>query len=320
MNIFFAGAGGAVGGRLVPILVAAGHRVTASTRTRSKMDALRAAGAEPVMLDGLQRDAVMDAVAAVRPDAIVHQMTALAGVRDFKNFDDSFALTNRLRVEGTSYLLAAARAAGARRFVAQSYTGWPNAREGGQVKTEEDPLDPHPPRQMNRTINAIRQLEAMVSGAPDLTGIVLRYGSLYGPATSLGRDGDVTRLVQRRMFPIIGGGTGVWSFTHVEDAARVAALAVEGGPAGVYNAVDDEPAEVSVWLPEFARAIGAPPPWRVPTWLGRALAGDVVVSMMTTVRGSSNAKAKRVLGWQLRYPSWRVGFSEGLGPSDAPGS
>lgn len=308
MNVFVAGATGAVGKRLVPLLVSAGHRVVGTTRTSSKMDALRAAGAEPVLLDGLDEAAVMRAVASARPDVIVHQMTALASMRSLKNFDEEFVITNRLRTAGTEYLLAAARAAGTRRFVAQSYSGWPNIREGGRVKTEEDPLDPSPPRAMAQTLAAIRRLEATVPGAPGITGMVLRYGSLYGPGTSIGPGGEVVTMVRQRKFPIVGGGAGVWSFTHIDDAAKATRLAVEQGPAGVYNIVDDEPAEVSVWLPELARAAGARPPYRLPAWLGRLVIGETGVSIMTTVRGSSNAKAKRVLGWQPVYPSWRDGF------------
>jgi 2-alkyl-3-oxoalkanoate reductase len=315
VKIFLAGATGAVGAQLVPLLVAAGHQVVASTRTSAKLAPLRAAGTEPVLLDVLDRGAVLSAVTAARPDAVLHQATALAAVRRYKDFDHEFAITNALRTEGTSNLLAAARAAGTRRFVAQSYTGWPNVRRGGRVKTEDDPLDPDPPPTMRRTLDAIRRLEAAVTGADGLTGIVLRYGSFYGPGTSLGADGDITELVRRRRLPIVGGGTGVWSFTHIVDAAAAALRAAEQGSGGIYNIVDDDPAEVSVWLPELARALGAKPPRRVPAWLVRPIIGDAMVAMMTTVRGSSNAKAKRMLGWQPRYTSWRDGFRRGLGPA-----
>ena len=313
MKIFLAGATGAVGKRLVPRLVAGGHEVVASTRTPNKREALRAAGAEPVVLDILDRDAVMNAVVAARPDAVIHQVTALAGVRSFKNFDREFALTNALRTEGTTHLIAAARATGARLFIAQSYTGWPNVQEGERVKTEDDPLDPHPPGTMTQTLDAIRRLEAAVSGLSGITGIVLRYGSFYGPGTSLGIDGEITQMVRQRKFPIVGGGTGVWSFTHIDDAAGAAQLALEQGGGGIYNIVDDEPAEVSVWLPELARAVGAKPPYRVPAWLVRPILGEAMLRIMMSVRGSSNAKAKRVLGWQPTYASWRDGFRRGLG-------
>lgn len=322
MRIFLAGGSGAVGRRLVPLLAAAGHHVTASTRTSAKAGALRTAGAEPVVLDLLDRGAVMAAVAAARPDVIIHQATALVGVHSLKDFDREFSVTNALRSEGTDHLIEAGRAAGARRLVAQSYSGWPNVREGGRVKTEDDPLDPHPPRTMARSLEAIRHLETAVSRLRDMTGIVLRYGSFYGPGTSIGfgpggEPGDVLRLVQGRKFPVIGGGGGVWSFTHIEDAAAAAWVAAERGEGGIYNIVDDEPAEVSVWLPELAQAIGAKPPYRVPAWLVRPMVGEAMLVMLTTARGSSNAKAKRVLGWQPRYATWRDGFRRGLGPRGA---
>ena len=317
LKVFLAGATGAVGRRLVPLLVAGGHEVVGATRTSARAEGLRTAGAEAVIVDALDRDAVVRAVVSARPDVVIHQVTALAGVRRLRNFDREFAVTNLLRTEGTANLLAAARAAGATRFIAQSYTGWPNIREGGRVKTEDDPLDPAPPAAMRQTLDAIRLLEAAVSGAPDMTGIVLRYGSFYGPGTSLGAGngadaGDILRLVRQRKFPIVGGGRGVWSFTHIDDAAAAARLAAEGGPAGIYNIVDDEPAEVSAWLPELARAIGAKPPFRVPAWLARGLIGDALLVMMTSARGSSNAKAKRVLGFGPLYPTWRDGFRRGL--------
>lgn len=313
MKIFIAGAGGAIGKRLVPLLVSGGHQVIAATRTPGKMDGLRARGAEPVIVEGLHRDAVMAAIVPVRPDVIVHQMTALAGLRNLKNFDREFALTNRLRTEGTQYLLDAARAAGTRAFVAQSYSGWTNIREGGRVKTEDDPLDPRPPKMMRNSLEAIRWLETTVSGVSGIRGIVLRYGSFYGPGTSIALDGDIGVMVRRRQFPIVGGGAGVWSFTHIDDAANATRLAIEHGAPGVYNVVDDEPAEVSVWLPELARALGARPPYRVPAWLGRLLIGESGLSIMTSARGSSNAKAKREFGWQPRYTTWRDGFRSGLG-------
>lgn len=318
MRIFLAGATGAVGQHLVPLLVAGGHHVVASTRTSNKSAALRAAGAEAVVLDVLDRGAVMTAVVDARPDVIIHQATALAGARSFKNFDREFAVTNALRTEGTSHLLEAARAAGAGRFIAQSYTGWPNIREGGRVKTEDDPLDPRPPRTMTQTLDAIRQLEAAVSNASGITGIVLRYGSFYGPGTSIGAGGEITQMVQRRQFPVVGGGAGVWSFTHIEDAAAAARIAAEHGAGGLYNIVDDEPAEVSTWLPELARALGARAPYRVPAWLVRPIIGDALVAMMTSARGSSNAKAKRALGWKPLYASWRDGFRRGLGSLKSP--
>lgn len=317
MKVFLAGATGAVGKQLVPLLVAHGHQVVGATRTAEKAARLRAAGAEPVVVDALDRPALVRAVSAARPDVVVHQMTAIGDIRSFKHFDEEFAASNRLRTEGIENLLAAARAAGARRFVAQSYTGWPNAREGGRVKTEEDPLDPTPPREMARTLDAIRFLERTVAGATDLAGIALRYGAFYGPGTGIAPGGPLVEMVRRRKFPIVGGGTGVWSFIHIADVAEATRIAIEGGPGGVYNIVDDEPAEVSVWLPALAQAIGAPPPYRVPAWVGRLAVGQGGVWIMTQQRGSSNAKAKRRLGWQPAYASWREGFRVGLTGSKA---
>ncbi len=312
MRIFLAGSTGVIGKRLVPILISRGHHVIAATRTPDKVIGLRAAGAEPVVVDALDRNAVMKAITYARPDVIVHQMTALARLGSLKNLDKEFALTNRLRTEGTEYLLAAAREVGARKFVAQSYTGWPNIRQGGRVKTEDDPLDPNPPQTMKRTLAAIAELEAKVAGTSALSGIVLRYGSFFGPGTAIALDGFIVQLVRQRKFPIIGGGGGVWSFVHIDDAASATQLAIEHGPAGIYNIVDDEPAEVAVWLPELASAVDGKPPYHLPAWLARMMVGEAGVSMMTQVRGSSNAKAKQVLGWRPRFPTWRQGFRQGL--------
>jgi nucleoside-diphosphate-sugar epimerase len=313
MRIFVAGATGALGQRLVPLLVGGGHQVTAMTRSAGKAAGLRAAGAEPVVADALDRDAVLAAVCAARPEVVVHQATALAGMRDFRRSDKGFAGTNRLRTEGTDHLLEAARAAGARRMVAQSFTGWPFARVGGPVKTEEDPLDPDPPAQLRRTLDAIRHLEAAMLGAEGIDGVVLRYGGFYGPGTSAGEGGYVLDELRRRRFPIVGAGTGVWSFIHIDDAAAATAAAVERGDPGIYQVVDDDPAPVSEWLPALAAAIGAPPPRRVPAWLARLLAGEHAVVLMTEVRGAANAKARRELGWTPVHRSWRQGFRDGLG-------
>ena len=301
MRVFVAGASGAIGTRLVPMLVERGHEVIGSSRSPEKSDHVRALGAEPVVLDLLDPGAVDDVVTAARPDAIVHQATALAGLSDLKHFDQSFAQTNRLRTEGTDALLAAARSSGARRFVAQSFAGWPYAREGGPVKTEEDPLDPAPVPAMRETLQAIRQLEQAVVEAG---GLALRYGGLYGSP-----DDVQLEQVRRRRFPIVGDGDAVWSFVHLDDAAGATVLALEHGEPGVYNIVDDEPAPVREWLPALAAAIGAKPPRRVPRWLARLAAGEAGVVLMTETRGASNAKAKRELGWTLRYPSWRQGFA-----------
>jgi len=318
MRIFVAGATGALGHRLVPLLVERGHQVTAMTRTPAKAAGLRAAGAEPVVADALDREAVLGAVTAARPEVLVHELTALAAVTSFRRFDREFAVTNRLRTEGTDHLLEAARAAGARRLVAQSFTGWPFARVGGPVKTEDDPLDPDPPAQLRRTLDAIRHLEAAVLGAEGIEGVVLRYGGFYGPGTSAGEGGYMLEELRRRRFPIVGAGTGVWSFIHIDDAAAATAAAVERGAPGVYQVVDDDPAPVAEWLPALAAAIGAPPPRRVPAWLARLLAGEHVVVLMTEIRGAANAKARRELGWTPVHRSWRQGFRDGLGEA-APG-
>ena len=312
MRIFLAGASGAVGRRLVPLLVNGGHEVVATTRSRAKLEVLRRVGAEPIVMDALNSTAVREAVLAARPDAVVHQATALADLRNFKNYEAEFEMTNRLRTEGTENLLDAAKAAGARLFLAQSYAGLPNAREGGRVKSENDPLDSHPLPAMAKTVDAIRWLEDRVTGAVGLTGIVLRYGALYGPGTSLGHDGFLTEMVRRRRFPIFGDGAGVWSFVHIDDAAAATQLALERGAPGVYNIVDDEPAEVSIWLPELASILGAKPPFHLPAWLGRMLIGEAGMLLMTDLRGASNAKGKRALRWSPSYASWRDGFRHEL--------
>jgi nucleoside-diphosphate-sugar epimerase len=312
MRIFVAGATGALGRRLLPLLLAGGHQVTAMTRRPAKAAGLRAAGADPVVADALDREAVLAAVAAARPEVVVHELTDLAGMRDFRKVDQGFAVTNRLRTEGTDHLLAAARAAGARRFVAQSFAGWPFARTGGPVKTEDDPLDPDPPAALRPTLDAIRYLEEAVLGAPDLEGLVLRYGGFYGPGTSVGEGGYMLDDLRRRRLPLVGGGTGVWSFVHIDDAAAATAAAVERGAPGIYQIVDDDPAPVSEWLPALAEAAGARPPRRVPAWAARLLAGEHSVVLMTEIRGASNAKARRELGWRPAHRSWRGGFRTAL--------
>jgi nucleoside-diphosphate-sugar epimerase len=304
MRVFVAGATGAIGAQLIPRLVAAGHEVTGMTRTPGKQDAIRMQGARPVVADALEAEAVGRAVGLARPEVIVHQATALSSL-DLRHFERAFALTNRLRTEGTDNLLAAGRAAGVERFVAQSYAGWPYARTGGPVKTEEDPLDPTPVAAMRTTLDAIRYLEDAVLGAD---GVVLRYGGFYGPGTSLEPGGAQFEALRRRKFPLVGESAGMWSFIHVEDAADATVAAVERGATGIYNIVDDEPARVADFLPVAARAVGGKPPRRVPRWLGRLLAGEAATVMMTEVRGASNAKAKRELGWTPAHPSWREGF------------
>ena len=264
-------------------------------------------GARAVVIDALDADQVGDAVAIAGPNVIIHELTAIGSV-DIRNFDGSFAPTNRLRTEGTDHLLAAGRATGVKRFIAQSYAAWPYARTDGRVKTEEDPLDPTPARKMRESMNAIRHLETAVTGAEWTEGIVLRYGGFYGPGTSLYPGGEQWEQVRKRKFPVVGDGGGIWSFVHIADAAEATAIAVDRGRRGIYNIVDDDPAPVAEWLPALAEKIGAPKPWRVPKFIGRLAAGEVGVVMMTEIRGASNAKAKRELSWQPRHPSWREGF------------
>jgi nucleoside-diphosphate-sugar epimerase len=309
MRVLVAGASGAIGTRLVPQLVERGHEVIGTHRSPAGADRIRALGARPVALDLLDREAVRRAVLEAKPEAIVHQATALGNVGDLKNFDRTFAQTNRLRTEGTDALVAAAGEAGVGRFVAQSYASARNARVGGPMKTEDDPLDPTPVPSMARSLAAMRHLEEAVTTAG---GIALRYGGFYGA------DNDgLVEPVRKRQFPIVGSGAGVWSFIHLDDAAAATVLALEHGEAGIYNIVDDEPAPVSVWLPELAKVLGAKPPRHFPRWLARPLAGEAVTMMATESRGASNAKAKRELSWTLRYPSWRQGFAAAYGSSAA---
>ena len=300
MRVFVAGASGVIGTRLVPQLIDRGHQVIGTFRTPGGAERVRALGAEPIALDLLEPDAVRKAVVDTAPDAIIHQATALAGVRFSRQLDRSFAQTNRIRTEGTDALLAAGREAGVRRFVAQSFASLRYARVGGPVKTESDPLDPTPVSTMRETSAAMRYLDEVVT---DSGGIVLRYGNFYGAAN----DG-LLEPVRKRQFPIVGDGGGVSSFVHLDDAATATVLALEGDGAGILNIVDDEPAPVREWLPVLANVLGAKPPRQVPRWLARLVAGEAAVMMGTESRGASNAKAKRELGWKLRYPSWREGF------------
>ena len=312
MKVFIAGGTGAIGKRLVPLLASAGHDVYATTRSAARVDELRRLGAEPVVLDILEREAVEAAIAAARPEVIVHQATALSNVGDFRKFAEEFRQTDRLRTEGTDNLLAAATSAGVRRVVAQSFTSWPYAKVGGPIKTEEDPLDLDPPEAARGMLAAIRHVEEQVSGAEGLGGVVLRYGGFYGPGTSLAAGGAHFEAIRKRKFPVVGSGAGIWSFAHIDDVATATKAAIESDVTGIFNVVDDEPAPVSEWLPYLAAAIGAKPPRHVPAWVGKLAVGDLGVSMMTEARGASNEKAKRELGWQLLYPSWRLGFREGL--------
>jgi nucleoside-diphosphate-sugar epimerase len=304
MRVFVAGATGAIGRQLVPRLVAAGHEVHGMTRRESKQAMLHELGAVPVVADALDPDQVAEAVGRARPDVIVHQLTAIGAV-DPRDFDRGFAPTNRLRTEGTDHLLSAGQAVGVRRFVAQSNGAFAYARTGGAVKGEEDPLDPTPPRDQRETVAAIRHLEEAVLGADWTDGIVLRYGAFYGPGTMMAPGAGLFELIRECKFPLVGDGSGVWSFIHVADAAEATVAAVEHGSRGVYNVVDDDPAPVAEWLPALAQTLGAEKPMRVP----RQSAPEVTAVQMTELRGASNAKAKRELGWQPRHPSWRQGFA-----------
>jgi len=314
MNIFVAGATGAIGRQLVPALRAAGHDVTALVRSAAGEETVRALGATPVQGDALDRGDVIRAVRTARPDVIVHQLTGLSGPFDLRHFDRTFARTNQLRTEGTDHLLAAAWEVGVHRVVAGSYAGWPSGMSRGPVTTEEDPLDPAPAQPMRETQAAIRYLEDEVLAA---NGIVLRYGAFYGPGTGLAPGGDQLEPIKRRQFPVVGDGRGVWSFIHIADAADATVAAIEADRPGVYNIVDDDPARVADWLPDAARTVGAKPPRHVPRFVGRWLAGEAAAVMMTEVRGASNAKAKRELGWVPRHPTWRgnLGADEGEPPA-----
>jgi nucleoside-diphosphate-sugar epimerase len=314
MKIFVAGASGAIGKQLVPMLVERGHEVIGITRSPAKQDLVRRMGARAVVADALDPESVAQAVGEAEPEVVIHELTAIDASKFGRNFDKAFAQTNRLRREGTDHLLAAAKAAGARRFVAQGFAPWLYKRVGGSVKGEDDPLDDAPPKAVRQTFAAIRHVEDAVMHADGIEGIVLRYGGFYGPGTSIAvePDGEQVTMIRKGRFPIVGDGAGVWSLVHIEDAASATVAAVERGDPGAYNVVDDDPAPVSEFLPELARVIGAKPPRRVPRWLGWLVGGEATVVMMTEFRGASNEKAKRELAWDLRYPSWRLGFRDGL--------
>jgi nucleoside-diphosphate-sugar epimerase len=310
MRVFIAGASGAIGTRLVPQLIDQGHEVVGTSTSTDNAERVAAVGAETIVLDLLNPRAVREAVLEAEPDAIVHQATALADVKFSKNLDRAFAQTNRLRTEGIDALLAAAREAGARRFVAQSFASLRYVREGGPVKTEDDPLDPEPLPAIRETSAAMNYLDQAVTEAG---GIALRYGAFYGA-----HNDGLIEPVRKRQFPIVGTGGGVSSFIHLDDAAAATVLALEHDGPAIYNIVDDEPAPVREWLPVVAKALGAKPPRHFPVWLARLFAGDVAVMMGTEVRGASNAKAKRELGWTPRYPSWRQGFFAAYAAAPAP--
>jgi nucleoside-diphosphate-sugar epimerase len=306
MHVFLAGASGAIGRQLIPLLTSNGHTVTGTTRSASKADMLRALGAEPAVLDGLDRAAVLAAVAAARPDAILHEMTSIETLSELRRPDRAFAATNRLRSEGTDNLLAAAQASGVERIVAQSFAGWPFVREGGPVKDEDAPLDPRPPKRMRPILDAIRHVERATTAAG---GIVLRYGGFYGPGTSVAPGGEQWEMARERKVPMVGDGNGVWSFVQIEDAAAATVAALERGTAGeIYHVCDDDPAPMREWVPALCAAAGGKPPRHIPRWVAR-LAGEHAVAMTCEIRGASNAKAKRELGWTPRWPSWREGFA-----------
>jgi nucleoside-diphosphate-sugar epimerase len=310
MKVFVAGATGAIGRQLVPLLVAAGHEVHGMTRSSSKQALLFELGAVPVVADALDGDQVAKAVAEARPDVIVHQLTAIGEV-DMRHFDRDFALTNRLRTEGTDNLLSAGRAVDVRRFVAQSNGTAPYGRTGEQLKREEDPLDAAPAREMRGMVAALRHLEQAVLGADWTEGIVLRYGAFYGPGTAMAPGEQVFEMIRKRKFPLVGDAGAVWSFIHIADAAQATLAAIEHGSRGIYNIVDDDPAPVAEWLPALARQIGAKQPMRIPRFLARLFAGETGVVMMTELRGASNAKAKHELAWRPAHPSWRQALALG---------
>ncbi|MEA2764188.1 MAG: hypothetical protein QOK07_592 [Gemmatimonadaceae bacterium] len=312
MRVLVTGGTGAIGKFLLPLLLEGKHEVTALTRSVTKAPELEDNGVTAVIVDPLDKPRLTAAVRRAEPDVIIHQLTSITSVGNFRKLDQEFALTNRFRTEVTDTLLAAARTIGTRRFIAQSYCGWPYAKTGGPVKTEEDPLDPKPPESFTNTLNAIRYLEDKVGSTTFLEALALRYGMFYGPGTAIGKGGAILKLAKKRRFPIVGGGGGVWSFIHILDAARATVAAISRGAPGVYNIVDDEPATVATWLPALAKAVEGKSPYRIPHWLGELTIGKAGVSIMTQIRGCSNAKAKRELNWTPLYPSWRIGFADGL--------
>ncbi|MEU4389056.1 NAD(P)-dependent oxidoreductase [Kribbella sp. NPDC023855] len=312
MKVLVAGATGGLGRSLVPKLIAAGHEVTGMIRSESGAAGLRAQGAGVVIADGLDAAAVKAAVVSARPEVVIHQMTALKGGINFKKFDQSFALTNRLRTEGTDNLLAASHAAGVRRIVVASYAGWNLQRGGSTTKTEADPLDPNPAPGTRQSMDALRRLEATVTGDKEIEGVVLRYASFYGPGGTIGKGGETIELIQKGKLPLVGDGSGIWSFIHYDDAADATVRAVTTGAPGIYQIADDDPAAAAVWVPELARILGAKAPRKIPAWLAKLAIGQVGVDFFTKIRGADNSLAKDTFSWQPRYASWRQGFRHGL--------
>ena len=315
MRIFIAGATGVLGRNLIPRLLKRGHSVVGTSSTKVRLRELERMGSEAILMNGLDRESVLRAVAAARADVVVNQMTALSNVQSFRNFDKEFELTNRLRSEGTAYLLEAAQQNKVQKIVVQSFGGWPQQAGSAIANPEETPYARDLPARMQNSHRAIRQMEEMVLSAQSPVGVVLRYGFFYGPGTSLDSTASMIDVVRKGKFPVIGEGKGIWSFIQVEDAAEATRIAIEDAPAGAYQITDDHPAAVSEWLPELARLLGAKPPKRIPVWLGKLAAGESTVFMMTRMRGAANDKAKRVLQWKPNYADWRQGFAATFRPS-----
>ena len=313
MKILLAGASGAIGQTLIPLLIEQQHEVYGAFRNPSHADLVQRLGVTPVVMDALDPASVNKAFSEIKPQAVIDELTAIPARIDLRHFDRDFALTNQLRTEGTRYLTTAAVNAGVEKFIAQSFAGWPYARKGIRLKTEEDELDADPPPQLKSTIDALQTLENTVIREPKFTGIVLRYGPLYGPLTSIALDGTLVEDIRHHKLPLVGQGTGVWSFLHIHDAATATIAALTHGQRGIYNIVDDDPALVLDWLPYLAECVGAKPPGHVPNFTAKFLMGEHVVALMNDIRGVSNEKAKRELGWTPKWSSWRQGFREALG-------